>query len=128
MLDAWREVSGTEGRIDATHGGLECGLFMGKIPGLDAISFGPDLHDVHPCTDRDADALLRDPVTGKDLKIPFRGPAAVAAHGRHDEGVCAPRLQLIADRPYDQGVIRDAAAADGHSDFLALDRCRVILF
>jgi dipeptidase D len=47
VLDAWREVSGTEGRIDATHGGLECGLFMGKIPGLDAISFGPDLHDVH---------------------------------------------------------------------------------
>ncbi|MCR5575475.1 MAG: aminoacyl-histidine dipeptidase [Oscillospiraceae bacterium] len=52
VLDAWRDVSGTEGRIDATHGGLECGLFMGKLPGLDAISFGPELHDVHSPRER----------------------------------------------------------------------------
>lgn len=47
VLDAWRAVSGKEGQVHATHGGLECGLFMGKMPGLDAVSFGPDLFDIH---------------------------------------------------------------------------------
>ena len=32
--------------MEATHGGLECGLLMEKIPGLDAVSMGPELHDV----------------------------------------------------------------------------------
>ena len=35
-----------------THGGLECGLFIEKIPGLDAVSFGPELHDVHSPRER----------------------------------------------------------------------------
>ena len=52
VLDAWRAVSGSEGRIHATHGGLECGLFMGKLPGLDAVSFGPDLTDIHSARER----------------------------------------------------------------------------
>ena len=47
VLAAWKAVSGKEGRIEATHGGLECGLFIEKIPGLDAVSLGPELHDVH---------------------------------------------------------------------------------
>ncbi len=33
--------------IEAIHAGLECGLFSGKIPGLDCISIGPDLTDIH---------------------------------------------------------------------------------
>lgn len=47
VLASYRTVSGKEGRIEATHGGLECGLFIEKIPGLDAVSMGPELHDVH---------------------------------------------------------------------------------
>lgn len=47
VLDVWRGLAGREGRVDATHGGLECGLFVSKIPGLDAISLGPNLYDVH---------------------------------------------------------------------------------
>lgn len=47
VLAAWKAVSGREGKIEATHGGLECGLFIEKIPGLDAVSMGPELHDVH---------------------------------------------------------------------------------
>jgi dipeptidase D len=31
----------------AIHAGLECGVFMNKISGLDAISIGPDMYDVH---------------------------------------------------------------------------------
>ncbi len=52
VLEAWREVSGRDGEICATHGGLECGLFMGKLPGLDAVSFGPDLYDIHSARER----------------------------------------------------------------------------
>ena len=47
ILAAWKTVSGRDGIIEATHGGLECGLFMEKMPGLDAVSAGPELHDVH---------------------------------------------------------------------------------
>ena len=51
-LDAYRETTGKEGVVAATHGGLECGLFIEKIPGLDAISMGPELHDVHSVRER----------------------------------------------------------------------------
>lgn len=33
--------------IEAIHAGLECGLFYEKLPGLDSISFGPDMQNVH---------------------------------------------------------------------------------
>jgi dipeptidase D len=52
VLAAWQAVSGREGKIEATHGGLECGLFIEKIPGLDAVSLGPELHDVHSVKER----------------------------------------------------------------------------
>ena len=38
--------------ISATHGGLECGLFMDKIKGLDCVSIGPDMYDIHSCAER----------------------------------------------------------------------------
>ena len=46
-LEAYRRVYGGEAVITATHGGLECGFFASKIPGLDCISYGPELHDIH---------------------------------------------------------------------------------
>ena len=52
VLEAYKAVSGKEGAIEATHGGLECGLFIEKIPGLDAVSLGPELHDVHSVKER----------------------------------------------------------------------------
>ncbi len=33
--------------IQAIHAGLECGLFAGKLPGLDCISYGPRIDDIH---------------------------------------------------------------------------------
>ena len=48
----YRDLTGTEAKLEATHGGLECGLFIEKIPGLDAISLGPELHDVHSVRER----------------------------------------------------------------------------
>ena len=29
------------------HAGLECGLFLGKRPDLDCVSFGPNILDIH---------------------------------------------------------------------------------
>lgn len=52
VLEAYRQVYGKEGVVSATHGGLECGLFMDKIPGLDCVSYGPELHDVHSVRER----------------------------------------------------------------------------
>lgn len=51
-LAAYRDVYGGEAKITATHGGLECGLFADKIPGLDCISYGPELHDIHSVNER----------------------------------------------------------------------------
>lgn len=34
-------------KIEAIHAGLECGLFAGKIAGLDCVSIGPDMEAVH---------------------------------------------------------------------------------
>lgn len=36
-----------EPAVKAIHAGLECGLFLEKYPGLDMISIGPDMTDVH---------------------------------------------------------------------------------
>lgn len=44
---AFQKIYGREAEVTATHGGLECGLFISKIPGLEAISLGPDLKDIH---------------------------------------------------------------------------------
>ena len=38
---------GKEPKVEAIHAGLECGMFAGKIPGLDCVSFGPDLSQIH---------------------------------------------------------------------------------
>ncbi len=33
--------------VNAIHAGLECGIFVGKIEGLDALSIGPTIYDIH---------------------------------------------------------------------------------
>ena len=45
--EAYRELFGTELKIESIHAGLECGLFAEALPGLDAIAVGPTLSDVH---------------------------------------------------------------------------------
>ncbi len=41
------EEYGTEPVFQVMHAGLECGLLFDKCPGLDIISIGPDMRDVH---------------------------------------------------------------------------------
>ncbi len=52
MCEVYREMFGKEPVIQAIHAGLECGLFCGKIPGLDCVSFGPNMADIHTCREK----------------------------------------------------------------------------
>ncbi len=47
MISIYRDMTGKELKVFAIHAGLECGIFAGKMPGLDAVSFGPDIWDIH---------------------------------------------------------------------------------
>ena len=38
--------------VRAIHAGLECGIFYDKIPGLDCVSFGPNIYDIHTPDER----------------------------------------------------------------------------
>lgn len=43
-------IEKTEGitlKSEASHGGLETGIFKGKIPALDIITMGPNMYDIH---------------------------------------------------------------------------------
>lgn len=44
---SFRDLFGEAPRVEALHAGLECGLFLEKMPDLDMISFGPTLKDIH---------------------------------------------------------------------------------
>lgn len=41
---AWFGVTPT---VEVIHAGLECGILCGKRPGMDMISVGPDMRDIH---------------------------------------------------------------------------------
>jgi dipeptidase D len=45
--NVYEKMYGKKPHISAIHAGLECGLFSEKFGELDAISFGPNLYDVH---------------------------------------------------------------------------------
>ena len=42
----------SEAAIEAVHAGVECGIFAGKIPNLDCISYGPNLYEIHTYRER----------------------------------------------------------------------------
>jgi dipeptidase D len=48
----YRKQTGKEMKIIALHAGLECGLLSEKLPGLDSISMGPDMKDIHTPRER----------------------------------------------------------------------------
>ena len=50
--EIYKELFGEEARFEAIHAGLECGIFSGKIEGLDCVSFGPTNYDIHTPKER----------------------------------------------------------------------------
>lgn len=47
MTETYRELFGQTPEVVAIHAGLECGLLGDKLPGLDCVSFGPQMQDIH---------------------------------------------------------------------------------
>ena len=47
MVQVFTDQYGYAPKVEAIHAGLECGLFSAKLPGLDCVSFGPDLREIH---------------------------------------------------------------------------------
>ena len=47
MVEVYTEQYGKPPVVQAIHAGVECGLFSGQLPGLDCVSFGPDMKDIH---------------------------------------------------------------------------------
>lgn len=47
FANTYKDIFGKDMTVTAIHAGLECGLFCGKIKGLDCVSFGPDIFDIH---------------------------------------------------------------------------------
>ena len=52
MVNVYTEMFGTAPEVVAIHAGLECGLLSEKIPGLDCVSIGPQMFDIHTSRER----------------------------------------------------------------------------
>ena len=52
MCSIYKELFDKEEKIEVIHAGLECGFFVDKIEGLDAVSMGPDILDIHTSNER----------------------------------------------------------------------------
>lgn len=48
----YRELSGKEMQVVAIHAGLECGIFSSRLPGVECVSFGPDMQNIHTTRER----------------------------------------------------------------------------
>ena len=47
IVKEYKVLCGRKPKVEAIHAGLECGLFSRKLPGVDMISFGPDITGAH---------------------------------------------------------------------------------
>lgn len=51
-IEKFEEQYGYKPKIEALHAGLECGLISSRIPGIDIISIGPNILDIHSPDER----------------------------------------------------------------------------
>ncbi|HPZ16169.1 MAG TPA: aminoacyl-histidine dipeptidase [Sphaerochaeta sp.] len=49
---AYEEYTGKEPVVTAIHAGLECGIINSRVEGMDSVSFGPTMWDVHSTKER----------------------------------------------------------------------------
>ena len=52
VTSCYKNLFGEEIRVSATHGGLECGLILGKLPHMDSVSIGSTIRDAHSPNER----------------------------------------------------------------------------
>ena len=48
----YTDLTGNKPEVEVIHAGLECGILSGKLPGLDCISAGPTMQNVHTVRER----------------------------------------------------------------------------
>ncbi len=60
MVVIYEKMYGNKPQIATIHAGLECGLISEKIPGMDAVSLGPNVLDVHTVNEKlDVESSIR---------------------------------------------------------------------
>lgn len=60
MIAIYEKMYGKKPVTGTIHAGLECGIISDKIAGMDAVSIGPDILDVHTVNERlDAESAVR---------------------------------------------------------------------
>jgi dipeptidase D len=52
MVDVYTRMFNKEPKVVAIHAGLECGILSDKLPGLECVSIGPQMHDIHTSRER----------------------------------------------------------------------------
>ena len=52
MVKVYRMLFEKEPEVVAIHAGLECGILSDKLPGLDCVSIGPNMRDIHTSRER----------------------------------------------------------------------------
>ena len=52
MVQVYQDIYDAQAQIVTIHAGLECGLLSEKLPGLDCVSIGPEMHDIHTSRER----------------------------------------------------------------------------
>ena len=52
MVKVYTDLFGKAPEVVAIHAGLECGLLSEKLPGLDCVSIGPQMYDIHTSRER----------------------------------------------------------------------------
>jgi dipeptidase D len=52
MSDTYKEMFGEPAHVNAVHAGLECGILGRNYPGMEMISFGPNIYGAHSPDER----------------------------------------------------------------------------
>lgn len=52
IVEVFSEQYGHAPKIEVLHGGVECGMLADKLPGLDAVSMGPEVSQIHTPRER----------------------------------------------------------------------------
>lgn len=52
MSKLYKDMFGTDAKVQVCHAGLECSIILGKYPNLDIVSFGPTLRSPHTPNER----------------------------------------------------------------------------
>lgn len=52
FCEVMTQLTGSETVLQAVHGGLECGVFKSKWPGMEIVTFGPKAENVHTPQER----------------------------------------------------------------------------